>query len=149
MALKLFILDNLETKGVRVPKEHLDELEMRWQGIVSLKQETEAALLDDHDIALRNIPAPTLPIIAPNIGEAFADLNGEQVDLINQIIRFTGLSNLTGLPALTVPCGLKSGMPVGLQIIGPALQEGLVLNVGYAVEQTNPLQGKKPELGRV
>ncbi|GEB33892.1 MULTISPECIES: hypothetical protein [Brevibacillus] len=56
MALKLFILDSLETKGVRVPKEHLDELEMRWQGIVSLKQETEAALLDDHDIALRNIP---------------------------------------------------------------------------------------------
>lgn len=95
------------------------------------------------------IIAPTLPIVAPNIGEAFADLNGEQVDLINQIIRFTGPSNLTGLPALTVPCGLKNGMPVGLQIIGPALQEGLVLNVGYAVEQTNPLQGKKPELVRV
>jgi aspartyl-tRNA(Asn)/glutamyl-tRNA(Gln) amidotransferase subunit A len=95
------------------------------------------------------IIAPTLPIVAPNIGEVFADLNGEQVDLINQIIRFTGPSNLTGLPALTVPCGLKNGMPVGLQIIGPALQEGLVLNVGYAVEQTNPLQGKKPELVRV
>lgn len=34
--------------------------------------------------------SPTLPIIAPTIGENFADLNGEKVDLIDNIIRFTG-----------------------------------------------------------
>ena len=37
-------------------------------------------------------------------------------------------------------------MPVGLQIIGPAFKEGTLLNVGYAIEQTNPLKGKKPEI---
>jgi aspartyl-tRNA(Asn)/glutamyl-tRNA(Gln) amidotransferase subunit A len=89
---------------------------------------------------------PTLPIIPPKIGEEYADLNGEKVDLIDHIIRFTGPSNLTGLPALTVPCGFKEGMPVGLQIIGPAFKEGTVLNVGYAVEKTNPLKGRKPDL---
>jgi len=73
-------------------------------------------------------------------------INGEKVDLIDHIIRFTGPGNLSGLPALTVPCGLHDGMPVGLQIFGPALQEGTVLNVGYAVEKTNPLKGKKPGL---
>ncbi|WP_350302165.1 amidase [Peribacillus frigoritolerans] len=90
--------------------------------------------------------APTLPIIAPNIGDDYADLNGAKVDLIDHIIRFTGPGNLTGLPALTVPCGLKNGMPVGLQIMGAAMNEETVLNVGYALEKTNPLQGKKPEL---
>lgn len=90
--------------------------------------------------------APTLPIIAPNIGDDLADLNGNPVDLIENIIRFTGPSNLTGLPALTVPCGFKNDLPVGMQIIGPAFHEGKVLNVGYAFEQTNPLQGRKPQL---
>lgn len=90
--------------------------------------------------------APTLPLIVPNIGDNEAVINGEKVDLIDHIIRFTGPGNLSGLPALTVPCGLHDGMPVGLQIFGPALQEGTVLNVGYAVEKTNPLKGKKPGL---
>lgn len=89
---------------------------------------------------------PTLPIISPNIGEDFADLNGEKVDLIDHIIRFTGPGNLTGLPALTVPCGLVAGMPAGLQIIGPALKEETILNVGFAFEKTNPMQGRKPGL---
>ena len=54
--MKLFILDVLESKGVIVPREHLDELATRWQAIEDLKRETEQALLDDYDIALRNIP---------------------------------------------------------------------------------------------
>ena len=92
------------------------------------------------------IIAPTLPIVVNNIGEDLADLNGEKVDLINNIIRFTGPSNLTGLPALTVPAGLKRHLPIGIQIIGPAFKEGRILNVGYAIEQTNPLQSKKPNI---
>jgi aspartyl-tRNA(Asn)/glutamyl-tRNA(Gln) amidotransferase subunit A len=89
---------------------------------------------------------PTLPIVANNIGEDLVDLNGEKVDLINNIIRFTGPSNLTGLPALTVPAGFKGNLPVGMQIIGPAFQEGRILNVGYAVEQTNPLKSRRPDI---
>lgn len=54
------------------------------------------------------------------------------------------MGNLTGLPALSVPCGFKGDMPVGIQIMGPAFSEGRVLNVGYAIEQTQPLKGRKP-----
>ncbi len=43
--------------------------------------------------------SPTLPVVASTIGDNFATLNGEKVDLIDNIIRFTGPSNLTGLPA--------------------------------------------------
>ncbi|QDI90380.1 Asp-tRNA(Asn)/Glu-tRNA(Gln) amidotransferase GatCAB subunit A [Salicibibacter halophilus] len=91
---------------------------------------------------------PTLPIIAPEIGEDYVDLNGEQVDLVNNIIRFTGPGNLTGLPSLTVPCGFKQEMPIGMQVMGNAFDESTILNVGHAIEKTNPLKGKKPELVR-
>lgn len=90
--------------------------------------------------------SPTLPVIAPNIGEKYVMLNGEPVDLVDHIIRFTGPGNLTGLPSLSVPCGFKGDLPVGLQIMGPAFEEARILNVGYAIEQTNPLKGRKPKL---
>lgn len=90
--------------------------------------------------------SPTLPVAPNTIGDDFVDLNGQQVDLIDNIIRFTGPANLTGTPALSVPCGFKGNLPIGLQIMGPAFSEGLVMNTGFALEQTKPLQGRKPNL---
>lgn len=92
------------------------------------------------------IIAPTLPILPPDIGSDVAEIDGEKVDLINNIIRFMGPLNLTGLPALSVPCGTSNGLPVGMQIIGPAFKEGRILNTGYAFEQTNPMKDKLPDL---
>lgn len=60
--------------------------------------------------------------------------------------RMTGLANLTGIPAISVPCGLHDGLPIGMQIMGPAFKEENILNLAYAFEKTNPLQGKKPNL---
>ena len=59
---------------------------------------------------------------------------------------FTTPANLTGLPAVTVPAGISEGMPVGLQIIGPAFEEARILNVAYAVENMKPLAGHHPVL---
>src|SRR5699024_4993104 len=90
--------------------------------------------------------SPTTPIMATTIGEHTVDLKGEQVDYTQNILRLTTPANMAGLPTLSVPAGLHGDMPVGLQIMGPAFREDLVLNVGYAVEQMNPLEGKKPKL---
>ena len=87
---------------------------------------------------------PTLPISTPDIGADTVDLNGEQVELLDHIIRFTGPGNITGLPGLSVPCGFKNGLPIGMQIMGKAFDEKTVLNVGYAVEQMNQSSTKKP-----
>ncbi|MDM1768079.1 amidase [Acinetobacter sp. 226-4] len=93
--------------------------------------------------------APTLPILPPDIGSATAKMNGEDVDLLNHIIRFTGPSNLTGLPALSIPCGLIEGLPVGLQIIGPAFQEQKVFNIALAIEEQTQFNYKQPTLDRI
>ncbi|MGI8847442.1 MAG: Asp-tRNA(Asn)/Glu-tRNA(Gln) amidotransferase subunit GatA [Candidatus Dormibacteria bacterium] len=44
-------------------------------------------------------------------------------------------ANLAGLPGVSVPCGLSSGLPVGLQIVGPRFQDARVLGVAHAYEQ--------------
>ncbi|GEK60338.1 Asp-tRNA(Asn)/Glu-tRNA(Gln) amidotransferase GatCAB subunit A [Marinococcus halophilus] len=108
-----------------------------------LKQDFQK-VFEDVDVLI----TPTLPVVPTSIGDDHADLNGEKVDLIDNVIRFTGPSNLTGLPALSVPCGLKDGLPVGMQLVGPAFQEASILNIGYAFENTNPMDGKRSELLR-
>lgn len=87
---------------------------------------------------------PTLGSRPPTIGEDTALVNGEPVNAIDSMIRLVGPASLLGLPCLSVPCGVLDGLPVGLQIIGPALGEQAVLDVGNTLEQTNPLDGHKP-----
>jgi len=53
------------------------------------------------------------------------------------LTRFTAPFNLTGLPALSIPCGFsKAGLPIGLQIVSGHWQEAKVLRAGYAFEQS-------------
>lgn len=82
--------------------------------------------------------SPTLPILPPKIGQDIVSLNGQDVGFLDHIIRFTGPFNLTGLPALSVPCGFARELPVGMQIVGPAFQEARLLNVAHALEQIHP-----------
>lgn len=80
---------------------------------------------------------PTVPFLAPKIGEDIVSLNGTNVSFLDHIIRFTGPFNLTGLPVVSVPAGFAEGLPVGMQIIGPAFKEELVLDVAHTFEQIN------------
>ncbi len=52
-----------------------------------------------------------------------------------KLTRFTAPFNLTGLPALTLPCGWVDGLPVGLQIVGKAWSEAIVLQAGISYER--------------
>lgn len=52
----------------------------------------------------------------------------------------TVIANLAGIPALSVPCGLADGMPVGLQIMGKAMSEDLILRIGSNFEKSAGLE---------
>jgi aspartyl-tRNA(Asn)/glutamyl-tRNA(Gln) amidotransferase subunit A len=43
-------------------------------------------------------------------------------------------ANLAGLPAISIPCGLSDGLPVGFQLIGPAFSENRILQAAHALE---------------
>ena len=81
------------------------------------------------------ILAPTTPATAPRIGDTTVRLGGRDEDVRLAATRLVRGINPLGLPALSMPCGLSgAGLPVGLQILGPAFEEALVLKVGAALE---------------
>ena len=89
-------------------------------------------------ILLLTVSAASRAQLAPATpGPAFAvgDKRDDPVAMyLNDV--FTVTVNLAGLPGLAVPAGLTaSGLPLGLQLIGKAFDEGTVLRAGLAIEQ--------------
>jgi aspartyl-tRNA(Asn)/glutamyl-tRNA(Gln) amidotransferase subunit A len=79
--------------------------------------------------------APATPSPAPRIGDTTIRLGGRDEDVRLATTRLVRGVNALGFPALSLPCGLSdSGLPVGLQIIGPAFEEALILRIGAALE---------------
>ena len=75
--------------------------------------------------------APTTPNIAFKIGEKINDpLSMYKEDLL------TVPANIAGIPAISVPCGLVDGLPVGLQIMGPQLGESIIMQVAHNYEHS-------------
>ncbi|MGI6097354.1 MAG: amidase, partial [Dethiobacteria bacterium] len=80
----------------------------------------------------------TVPIPAYRIGEKVVTVRGQGEPAREMCVRHTRLANLTGAPALTVPCGFNSqGLPVGLQLMGRDFAETDLLRAGYAYEEAN------------
>ncbi len=73
---------------------------------------------------------PTAPSTAFMIGEKTADPLAMYLEDV-----FTVGVNVSGVPAVSVPCGHSIGLPVGMQIIGNSFDEGRVFDVAYAYEQ--------------
>ena len=84
----------------------------------------------EHGGALDAVVLPTTPIAAPRIAGLDA------VATAAPLTRLTAPFNFTGLPALSVPCGVTSdGLPIGLQIVGAPWAERRVLRVGRSYER--------------
>ncbi len=92
---------------------------------------------ESHDLLL----TPSTPIAAPTVE------GHDAVEQAGRLTRFTAPFNLTGLPAISLPCGFtQSGLPIGLQIISRAWAESKVLNAGYAYEQATEWHLRVPPL---
>ena len=85
------------------------------------------------------IVGPTTPTTAFPIGDRTAD--PIQMYLADV---FTVSANLAGIPALSIPCGFSDGLPIGLQIQGPALGESKLLNVGHQFQKATDWHTRRP-----
>lgn len=88
------------------------------------------------------VVGPTAPTTAFKIGEK---VNDPLQMYLSDV--FTLAANLAGIPGLNVPCGFdEKGLPIGLQIMGPAFAEQVVLRVGHAYEQATEWHRRRPML---
>ena len=98
-------------------------------------QKVRTIIKEDFDQAFEKVDViitPTSPTTAFKIGEKTDDPLTMYLSDI-----YTTSANLTGIPAISIPCGKNSkGLPIGLQIMGKPLSEGLILKVAYALEQS-------------
>ena len=98
--------------------------------------------------ALRRVDAlvtPTVPIPAPKLGQTTVDIGQEAVDVMWALSRLTRPANLTGFPAISVPCGFtQGGLPIGLQLTGRPFAEATILQLAYAYEQETAWHQRRP-----
>ena len=91
---------------------------------------------------------PMMPVPAPRIDEATVRIGGHSADVRSALTRYTGLFNLTGLPAISVPCGFTTdGLPVGFQLAGGLLQEATLLRAAHAYEGATEWLERHPSVG--
>ena len=83
---------------------------------------------------------PTAPLPAAPIGDdETVELNGERVPTFLTFIRNTGASSLAGIPGVTLPAGLSAdGLPVGMELDGPAGSDRALLALSKAAEAALP-----------
>ncbi len=113
-------------------------------------QRLRSALRSEMATLLKRVDAlltPTTRTPAPRIGEQVTELEGQPASSTLIGIGNTVPFNLTGAPALSVPCGFApDGMPIGLQIAGRAWDEATVLRIGAAYEQATSWHQQHPDL---
>jgi len=79
--------------------------------------------------------APTTSITAPKIGQTAATINGKEVSVYSALNRLTLPFNYVGFPTASIPSGLVSGLPLGVQVIGKLFEEGALLRLARAYEE--------------
>ena len=103
-----------------------------------------AMMRDNH---LDALALPTTPIPAPLIGEETISLNSHGVGFPSGasrptralLLRNNRPANLGGLPAISVPCGRTTeDLPIGLQLVGPVMDEARLLPIARAFELADP-----------
>ena len=126
---------NLQYGATVLAKDYLDAQRVRRQ----LHDEVQQ-LLAGYDALV----FPTQPIIAPSL-DAYSMPEVPEGDVLDQEIGHTGWANLTGHPAVSVPCGFTSDeLPVGLQLTGRLFADATILRLAHHYEQACDWHRRKP-----
>ncbi|HEY1087107.1 MAG TPA: amidase, partial [Archangium sp.] len=83
------------------------------------------------------VATPTTAITAPAIPEATLPDGESNLPVVDALMRFIRIANLTGFPALSVPAGFdRNGLPVGVHLMGRPWEENLLLRLGRIIERS-------------
>ncbi len=90
---------------------------------------------------------PTSPIAAPPIGATSARFGDKEVPLVRAFLDLTLPFNLTGQPAISVPCGFtRGGLPIGLQLVGRPFEEAALFRAAAAYESATNWHSRTPPI---
>ena len=113
---------------------------MRWRGPALAAY---LAAVEGTDAVI----APVAPMPAVTIAESDVGNSPDAEAVIQRITRFTRPINYLGLPSLSIPTGFtRSGLPVGMQIIGRSFDEAMLVRIGAAFQRATDHHAKVPEL---
>jgi aspartyl-tRNA(Asn)/glutamyl-tRNA(Gln) amidotransferase subunit A len=113
---------------------------LRWRG----------PALAAHIVATAGVDAvlaPVAPVAAPTLAESDVGNGPGAEAVIQRLTRFTRPINYLGLPSLSIPSGFtRSGLPVGMQLIGRSFDEATLLGIGAAFQRATDFHDKVPKL---
>ena len=107
-------------------------------------QQVRTLIREEFDRAFQRVDVlitPTSPTVAFKIGEKVADpvvMHASDVCTVP--------ANIAGIPGISVPCGFVDGLPVGLQMLGPAMSEATLFRAAHAYEQSTDWHLQHPSL---
>lgn len=112
----------------------LAEHYVKAKRFVELYRRETNRLFDEVDLIL----TPATPEIAQKLGTVKVTRDGQSEAIGNAITRYTTFFNMTGHPALVMPCAMHSeGLPIALQFVGRYFDEKTVLRAAHAVERSD------------
>ena len=116
---------------------------LRAQQARTLFNRQARELLEQVDL----LAGPTEPVTAPQLLAARVQAGEEEVGTTAALTQYTRPYNITGFPAISVPCGFsEAGLPLGLQLLGKPFGEPGLLRAAHAYEQATDWHTKRPEL---
>ena len=118
---------------------HRDDYYRRADAARAVLRARYAEALRSFDILLSPVTADTAPLLGSSLSDPAA---------MYETDAYTVAANLTGLPALSVPCGFdRQGMPIGMQLLAAPFAEPLLLRAGRHFERLSKLYERLPNGG--
>jgi Asp-tRNA(Asn)/Glu-tRNA(Gln) amidotransferase A subunit family amidase len=113
-----------------------------------LAQRARTRIIKNFDRVLKDVDmilTPTTAIAAPEIKKGALPNGESDLSTTIEIMRFATAANMTGLPAISFPVGYtQSGLPIGMQAMGRAWEEHLLLRLAVNAEQA--IERKEPQV---
>lgn len=105
---------------------YYNEYYLKAQRVRTLIRQELSKAFKDFDLII----GPTMPILPFKLGEKLLDPLEMYMCDVDTVI-----ANLAGIPAISVPCSSSQGLPIGVQMMAPALREDVLIKVAFSLEQ--------------